>query len=50
MTASNDRFMIQLELPGFLPEEFSLKTRDDFIVLEANHKGNADGGDEQTER
>ena len=50
VTASNDRFMIQLELPGFRPEEFSLKTRDDFIVLEANHKGNSDGGDEITER
>ncbi len=30
---SNDKFMIQLELPGFSPEDFALKTRDDVIIL-----------------
>jgi HSP20 family molecular chaperone IbpA len=29
--------MVQLELPGFAPEDFSLKTKDDVIVLEAVH-------------
>jgi heat shock protein beta-1 len=37
VTASNDKFMVQLELPGFAPEDFSLKTKDDVIVLEAVH-------------
>ena len=37
VTASNDKFMVQLELPGFAPEDFSLKTKDDVIVLEALH-------------
>ena len=50
VTASNDKFLIQLELPGFAPEEFSLKTRDDVIVLEANHQGKTQGGDEETSR
>merc|ERR1719411_1596756 len=35
--------MIQLELPGFLPEDFSLKTKDNVILLEAVHEGKADG-------
>jgi HSP20 family molecular chaperone IbpA len=38
VTASNDKFMVQLELPGFAPEDFSLKTKDDIIVLEAVHE------------
>ena len=38
VTASNDKFMVQLELPGFAPEDFSLKTKDDVIVLEAVHE------------
>ncbi len=42
--------MIQLELPGFLPDEFSLKTRDDVIILEANHEAKTDLGQEFTER
>lgn len=50
VTCSNDKFVIQLELPGFFPEDFKLKTRDDVIILEANHEGNADGGDEFTAR
>ncbi len=33
VTVSNDKFMIQLELPGFSPEDFALKTRDDVIIL-----------------
>jgi len=37
VTASNDKFVVQLELPGFAPEDFSLKTKDDVIVLEAIH-------------
>ena len=48
MTASNDKFVIQIELPGFAPEEFSLKTRDDVIVLTAEHQGKVD--DEVTKR
>jgi len=37
VSASNDKFQIQLELPGFAPEDFSLKTKDDIIVVEAVH-------------
>jgi len=47
VTASNDKFMVQLELPGFAPEDFSLKTKDDVIVLEALHESN---GEESTSR
>merc|ERR1711956_169904 len=39
----NDKFMVQLELPGFLPDDFSLKTKDDIILLEAVHEGSGDG-------
>ena len=42
VTASNDKFMVQLELPGFAPEDFSLKTKDDVIVLEALHESSAE--------
>jgi len=42
VTASNDKFMVQLELPGFAPEDFSLKTKDDVIVLEAVHESAAE--------
>jgi len=35
VSASNDKFQIQLELPGFSPEDFSLKTKDDIIIVEA---------------
>merc|ERR1712179_155149 len=31
VSASNDKFMIQLELPGFAPEDFGLKTKDDKV-------------------
>jgi len=47
VSASNDKFMIQLELPGFEPEDFSLKTKDNVIVLEAVHEGK---GEESTSR
>jgi len=47
VTASNDKFMVQLELPGFAPEDFSLKTKDDIIVLEALHESS---GEESTSR
>lgn len=43
VSCSNDKFMIQLELPGFLPEDFSLKTKDDVILLEALHEGKTEG-------
>jgi HSP20 family molecular chaperone IbpA len=42
VSCSNDKFMIQLELPGFLPEDFSLKTKDDVIQLEALHEAKAE--------
>merc|ERR1711881_17424 len=38
---------VQLELPGFAPEDFSLKTKDDVIVLEAVHDSK---GEESTSR
>lgn len=47
VSASNDKFLIQLELPGFEPEDFSLKTKDNAIVLEAVHEGK---GEESTSR
>jgi len=50
VSASNDKFMVQLELPGFLPEDFSLKTKDDIIVLEAIHQSKSDGDTESTSR
>ena len=43
VSCSNDKFMVQLELPGFLPEDFNLKTKDDLILLEANHEGKGEG-------
>jgi len=43
VSCSNDKFMVQLELPGFMPEDFSLKTKDDVILLEAVHEGKGDG-------
>merc|ERR1712033_141267 len=44
VSASNDKFMIQLELPGFAPEDFSLKTKDDIIIIEAVHNAQTDDG------
>ena len=44
VSASNDKFQIQLELPGFAPEDFALKTKDDIIIVEAVHEAmNEDG-------
>ncbi len=48
VSCSNDKYMVQLELPGFRPEDFSLKTKDNTIVLEAVHSGSSEG--ESTER
>jgi HSP20 family molecular chaperone IbpA len=42
VSASNDKFQIQLELPGFAPEDFALKTKDDIVIVEAVH--NTDEG------
>merc|ERR1719446_1182724 len=36
--------MIQLELPGFSPEDFSLKTKDDIIIIEAVHDTKTEDG------
>jgi len=44
VSASNDKFMIQLELPGFAPEDFSLKTKDDIIIVEAVHDVKCEDG------
>merc|ERR1712242_550563 len=40
--------MIQLELPGFSPEDFSLKTKDDIIIIEAIHNAKTDDGSSDT--
>jgi len=48
VSASNDKFQIQLELPGFSPEDFSLKTKDDLIVVEAVHETKGEDGSSQT--
>jgi len=44
VTASNDKFQIQLELPGFAPEDFGLKTKDDIIIVEAVHEARGEDG------
>jgi len=49
ITVSNDRYLVQLELPGFSPEDFALKSKGDAIILEAKHQGKA-GDDEVTSR
>merc|ERR1719233_242572 len=36
--------MIQLELPGFAPEDFGLKTKDDIIIVEAVHDAQTEDG------
>merc|ERR1719250_213367 len=36
--------MIQLELPGFAPEDFGLKTKDDIIIVEAVHEAQTEDG------
>lgn len=43
VSASNDKFQIQLELPGFAPEDFGLKTKDDIVIVEAVHESTEDG-------
>jgi HSP20 family molecular chaperone IbpA len=43
VSASNDKFQVQLELPGFSPEDFSLKTKDDIVIVEAVHESTEDG-------
>merc|ERR1712181_46851 len=44
VSATNDKFQIQLELPGFAPEDFSLKTKDDIIIVEAVHESKNEDG------
>merc|ERR1711963_594881 len=48
VSASNEKFIIQLELPGFSPEDFSLKTKDDVIIIEAKHNAKTDDGSTDT--
>merc|ERR1711892_819547 len=48
VSASNYKFQIQLELPGFSPEDFSLKTKGDLIVVEAVHETKSEDGSSQT--
>ena len=50
VSASNDKFMIQLELPGFAPEDFSLKTKDDIIIIEADHSEKTADGSSDTRK
>jgi len=48
VSVSNDKFQVQLELPGFSPEDFTLKTKDDVILLEAVHETKNEDGSSQT--
>merc|ERR1712038_241222 len=50
VSASNDKFMIQLELPGFAPEDFGLKTKDDIIIVEAVHDAKTEDGSTDTRK
>merc|ERR1712002_404984 len=50
VSASNDKFQIQLELPGFAPEDFSLKTKDDIIIVEAIHNTKSEDGSTNTRK
>ena len=50
VSASNDKFQIQLELPGFAPEDFSLKTKDDLIIVEAVHEAKNEDGSTDSRR
>ena len=50
VSASNDKFMIQLELPGFAPEDFRLKTKDDIVIIEAVHDAKTDDGSSDTRK
>merc|ERR1719189_3023694 len=42
--------MIQLELPGFAPEDFGLKTKDDIIIVEAVHDAQTEDGSTDSRR
>merc|ERR1712123_200553 len=48
VSVNNDKFQVQLELPGFSPEDFTLKTKDDVILLEAVHETKNEDGSTQT--
>lgn len=50
VSASNDKFQIQLELPGFAPEDFSLKTKDDIIIVEAVHEAKNEDGSSKSRK
>jgi len=50
VSASNDKFQVQLELPGFAPEDFSLKTKDDIVIVEAVHDVKSEDGSSDTRR
>jgi len=50
VSASNDKFQIQLELPGFAPEDFSLKTKEDIIIVEAVHESKNEDGSSKSRK
>jgi len=50
VSASNDKFQVQLELPGFAPEDFSLKTKDDIVIVEAVHDAKNEDGSTDSRR
>jgi len=50
VSASNDKFQVQLELPGFAPEDFSLKTKDDIVIVEAVHDAKNEDGSTDTRK
>ena len=50
VSASNDKFQIQLELPGFAPEDFGLKTKDDIVIVEAVHEAKNEDGSTDSRR
>jgi HSP20 family molecular chaperone IbpA len=50
VSASNDKFQIQLELPGFAPEDFSLKTKDDIVIVDAVHEAKNEDGSSDSRR
>jgi len=50
VSATNEKFQVQLELPGFAPEDFSLKTKGDVIIVEAIHESNNEEGEMSNSR
>jgi HSP20 family molecular chaperone IbpA len=50
VSASNDKFQVQLELPGFAPEDFSLKTKDDIVIVDAVHEAKHEDGSSDVRR